>query len=271
LRFFDRAVALHSKSYLVWYYRAMISLRDRKGPGVPKQAEADFEECLRLNPHFAEGYRALADLLSLLKQNPERALALARRAVALKPTEAENRLTLGVVLLRMGKTAEATAEGQRALRLAQEVGERKDISRFLHAVHETQEAIASGQPVVYFGPLPAWSKNSLASHDPEPRSISGPLAGTGASGAPLATLVAEGIAQKVECNGRELTLVVASGDSEWHLHAADFIRIEYESAGTPPTNFSPCTSLEGRRITAHYVPAQARKDSGKLTRIDLER
>lgn len=268
LRYFDRAIALGSKSYQAWYYAAMLSLHDHKGPGVTKQAETDLEQCLALNPDFAEGYRALADLKSLLHQDPEQALKLARRAVALRPNAAENHLTLGVVLLRMKRPAEAAVAGRQALRLAKSAGERSNVLRFLKAVHETEEVIASAQPVVFFGPLPTLP-GELEAGSGRGMSRAEDLAGTASVKTKAATRVAEGVARKVECQGVELTFVLGPPDAEWHLHTNNYALIEYESAGRAPTDFSPCRELAGRRVLARYVPTKGAPRSGELTRIDL--
>jgi tetratricopeptide (TPR) repeat protein len=269
LRYFDRATALDSKNYQAWYFAAMLSLHYHKGPSVSRKAEIDLEQCLRLNPDFAEGYRALADLKSLLHQDPEQALQLARRAVALRPTTAANYLTLGVVLLRMKRPGEAAVAGQQALKLAKSTGERSNILRFLRAVHETEEVIASAQPVVFFGPLPTLAGEPLAG--PGGRvSRAEELPGTASGKAKATTREAVGVARKVECKGVELTFVLGPPGAEWHLHTDNYTLIEYESAGPAPTDFSPCRELAGRRVLARYVPAKGQPRSGELTRIDLQ-
>jgi tetratricopeptide (TPR) repeat protein len=276
LVWFDRAVDQRTSSYLAWYYRALLALRLRKGPGVNRQAESDLEECLRLNPRFAEGYRALADMKSLLKEDPDLAVKLARRAIALKRDAAENHLTLGVIYLRRKDTAAAETEGQRALALSRSEGERGNARRFLDVVAQTRAAIASGAAIVINAPAGGLSGDPLAaapvasSAPPaavSPGEVSGTLTTTPApDSSPAPGIAASGIAQQVKCRGRHLSLVLVSGGARLPLYAPDYTVLRYESTVATSAEFSPCTQLEGRHLTIHYLAAE-QKPGGQLTYI----
>src|SRR5207247_588676 len=67
-----------------------------------------------VDPAHPAANACLAELLA--ERSPDRAETLARRAVAAAPRDPAARVSLGVVLGAMGRTAEAAAETARAAR-----------------------------------------------------------------------------------------------------------------------------------------------------------
>ncbi len=77
---------------------------------------AQFERSLRLDPRMAAAYRGLSSLAGV-KGDAVRALALIRRAVNLAPSDADNRLFLGLALLKCGEEKAALIEIENAVDL----------------------------------------------------------------------------------------------------------------------------------------------------------
>ncbi|HEV2386826.1 MAG TPA: hypothetical protein VGS20_06170 [Candidatus Acidoferrales bacterium] len=274
LRWLDRAAGLDSRNYLVYYYRAMLSLGASDGPQVPDEARADLTKCIRLNPSFAEGYRALAQLDASRNQHLEDALDLARHADELDPGQTQNYLTIGMVLMRLGRPEAAAQEAQRAVSSARTPEDRQSAQQFLAQVGRIESAVREEGATVNAvpettlrGPMPS---PQPARRQPEAAPGAAPAQSPGSSQAAAGTL-ATGTAQDVKCAGPELRFRLATTAGNLDLHAADYTQLRYASTEPIADEFIPCTMLEGRRIAVRYRPASGRNNAGELTEIDLQR
>jgi Tfp pilus assembly protein PilF len=115
----QRATELNSKSYLTYYFAAMLNLQ--QPGGTPENwggAEASLEKAIALNPNFAPAYANLASLYSMRREAQEKALSAARRASELEPGTIAYSVTLGYVLMNMNRNDEARALAARLVAAA---------------------------------------------------------------------------------------------------------------------------------------------------------
>src|SRR5271168_1097503 len=104
------ATELDSKSFLTYYYAAVLNLQQARGmPDEWPKAEASLEKAIALNPNFAPAYASLSTLYLMHPENQAKALTAARHALQLEPGTLHYSINLGFVLLRMNKTEEARA------------------------------------------------------------------------------------------------------------------------------------------------------------------
>src|SRR5271163_1662856 len=104
------ATELDSKSFLTYYYAAVLNLQQARGmPDEWPKQEASLEKAIALNPNFAPAYSSLAMLYLMHKEDQEKALNAARHATQLEPGTLTYSINLGYVLLAMNKTEEARA------------------------------------------------------------------------------------------------------------------------------------------------------------------
>jgi tetratricopeptide (TPR) repeat protein len=114
----DLATRLNSRSFLTYYFSAMLNLQGAHGtPEVWPKAEASLEKAIALNPGFAPAYSSLAQLYSLHIETQEKAVAAARRAVELEPGNISYSINLGFVLLSTNNTNETDEARELASRL----------------------------------------------------------------------------------------------------------------------------------------------------------
>jgi tetratricopeptide (TPR) repeat protein len=267
LREFDHAITLNSRNFIAYYERAELVLREHSGTGGIEQAEADLNKCINLNTNFAEGYRALASLQAILGRNLAEALALARRAIELKPGSAENHLTAGEILLHEGEPEKAAAEGRQALLAARSGFERQRAQQFLNMVTQAETTLPSSLPAVITSTTT--SDRPVLHHRPAP--------GTPASVPPAAarrisgmTVTAQGVARRVRCRGRELEFLLMVNSTGIALHADDYSKLKLQiDGGYAPAQFAPCSALEGRHITVHFSVEHGDLAHATLTEIDL--
>src|SRR5665213_2011092 len=83
--------------------------------GRPQEALADCEQSLRDNPHYPEGYYSLGNTLHSLGRNPE-AVTAYQRALQLHPDYPDAENSLGVALADLGQAAAAVVHYQKAIR-----------------------------------------------------------------------------------------------------------------------------------------------------------
>jgi TPR repeat protein len=143
---YAKAVELGTTSPYAHYRLASLTWQ----PSPSREALTEIEQLLAravaLNTRYAAAYAWLGEVRTYLG-SPD-ALGLIRRAISLEPSEARHRLRAANVLLRQGKPAEARAEAQAALKMAETDEERRDAERLLEAAEKAgPEAVPPPAPV----------------------------------------------------------------------------------------------------------------------------
>lgn len=127
---YGKAAELGSANFYAHYRCAQL----RWSPALDKTALEEIGRSLNqsvtLNPDWASGYSYLAEVTIGLG-DAEKALGLARRAVALEPGESYHHATAARALGRLSRADEAVKEAEKALALADNPGERQRAEELL--------------------------------------------------------------------------------------------------------------------------------------------
>jgi predicted Zn-dependent protease len=116
-KWYGKATALDSESYLAQYYFALMTLRS--GTKVDDGAiESSLRQAIRLNPEFASAYDTLAMFYAVRHRRLDEAHELSLRAVELEPSQLGFRLNCAEVLAEERQFAEALGVLEEAMRLA---------------------------------------------------------------------------------------------------------------------------------------------------------
>jgi len=139
LRWFERAIAGDSKSFLAHYYHAALTLNELGTAEGAGQAEASLMRALRLNPYFAPAYVALARLYLKDDQKAERALEMVRKAMDIEPGNLSYQMMLGSVLVRLGRHDTAMAFAKTMERSARSQEEKNEVRSFVESLRQVEE------------------------------------------------------------------------------------------------------------------------------------
>jgi Flp pilus assembly protein TadD len=121
---YEKAVELKSENFLP--YLRLANMLRAQGPEATAARRALIEQSVALNDNFVQGQQALGGVLLQAGLFTE-ALAPARRAVELDPTQVSGHTTLANALARTGKKDEALAETKIAMSLARSDAERRSV------------------------------------------------------------------------------------------------------------------------------------------------
>jgi Tfp pilus assembly protein PilF len=108
--------------------------------GRAAEAESEYRAAIRLAPDFPPGYVNLAELLRATRTEAE-AEQMLRTGLTHVPASADLHFALGLSLVRARRTADATAELQRASDLAPEIG--RYAYTYAVALHDTGRPAAA--------------------------------------------------------------------------------------------------------------------------------
>ncbi len=144
LRWFERAIAGDSKSFLAHYYHATLTLNELGTADGAGQAEASLMRALRLNPYFAPAYVALARLYLRDDQKAERALEMVRKAVDIVPGNFSYQMMLGSVLVRLGRYDAAMAFAKTMEQGARSQEEKNRVRSFVESLRQVEERTGAG-------------------------------------------------------------------------------------------------------------------------------
>ena len=131
-----------SSNFYVYFREGSLRWQKDSSKEVLAEVAAAYTEAVRLNPDHAWAQNSLARALSDVEPG-ERAIAAARRAMALEPGVVAHRLALTQALFSAGKRDDAKLEAERSLALATEVNDRADAQRWIDYI---TRATAAAQP-----------------------------------------------------------------------------------------------------------------------------
>jgi tetratricopeptide (TPR) repeat protein len=244
----SRAVELDSTSFLVHYLHAILNMESGQTGESLAGVEESLHRCVRLNRDFAPGYALLAEVTASRSGDYEGALRLARRAVNLEPGVVGHRLTVGRLLVGMGKFDEAGAEGRRAVAAARSEGDRQIAQSFLDSLPR------AGTPT---GPAlsarPAGSE-APAGQPPERPTSEGIRIADGGARPDSRTVFVKGVITMMNClPSGELTFAVKTPAGTLTLRADAPDRVFLKKGEKFMQMDWNCGALE-IPVTVHYEP-----------------
>ena len=177
---YTKAAELESTNAYAYFRLAQLTSQPNASKETLAAIEQHLTKAVGFNTRFADAYAWLGEVRSYLG-NPD-GIALIRRAITLDPTEARYRLRAASVLMRQGKAAEARADAQAALSLAETDQERNEAQRLLDAATK-----AAAAPVPAAAATPAARPTPAAAASPEAAATSVAPAAAATPTAPAAT------------------------------------------------------------------------------------
>ncbi len=274
---FAEAVKLDSRSYLAHYYNALLTTANALDPDSIARAEASLRRALELNPQFGYAAAALAGLYAAQEDKLEEALPLAKRAVELNPSEVSHYLTLGGILLRLGRGDEAENAAHRALRAGKNPPETvlaqlflEDVRRFkehrAEMVRAETEARAARQE---------WERRREERKNAPAETAREELPPTASSPGPpespdgsLRTRVEGRIVESSCAPQGKMMLTIQLPQYKLELHADDFRKVEFLTGGRNLSAGSdPCRQILGLKARITYAIEESR--AGEIISIEL--
>jgi tetratricopeptide (TPR) repeat protein len=141
---FTKAVDLGSDNFYVYFWLAARTLEERLAPPALADVETQLKRVIELNPDFAPALDLLGNVM--VRQNRlVDALASARRAALLEPTEFSHRLVIAQILSRSSRPDEAGKAAQDALAFAHTEAQRQAVHQVVNSI-ATAAAAASSSP-----------------------------------------------------------------------------------------------------------------------------
>ena len=137
---YTKAAELESTNAYAYFRLAQLTWQPNASKETLAAIEQHLTKAVGFNTRFADAYAWLGEVRSYLG-NPD-GIGLIRRAITLDPTEARYRLRAASVLMSQGKAAEARADAQAALSLAETDQERNEAQRLLDAATKAAAAPA---------------------------------------------------------------------------------------------------------------------------------
>jgi tetratricopeptide (TPR) repeat protein len=133
---YAKAVELGSTNAYAHYRLAGLTWEPRPSRETLAAIEKCLARAIALNVRYAAAYAWLGEVRAYL--GTDNSIGLIRRAISLEPTEASHHLRAANVLLRAGKPAEAAADAQTALALADSDDDRRHAQELLDSIAKAQ-------------------------------------------------------------------------------------------------------------------------------------
>jgi tetratricopeptide (TPR) repeat protein len=122
---YAKAVELGTASAYAHYRLASLTWQRQPSPEIIAQVDALLLKAIERNTRYASAYAWLGEIRAFQNTDADAGLALIRRAISLEPTSPQHRLRAANVFLNLRNPAEARAQAQAALTLADDEIDRK--------------------------------------------------------------------------------------------------------------------------------------------------
>jgi tetratricopeptide (TPR) repeat protein len=264
-KWYAKAVALNSQSFVAQYYFGVLSLMEGEtGP----QVEASLRAAIRLNARFAPAYDALAGMYGRRHENLEEAHTLGVQAVQLEPGNMHYRIDVANILMEQQRFNDAV----RVLEAAKAVAKTPQEANIVEA--------RLGQAQLFKGEMEKAKKLVSEETTVEPVQSSstsaayqGPVYKHPTEKPHGKTLVAQGVIHGVKCSyPAVIELQVAGAKSTVKLYNNNYYQIEFSALNfTPQGDIHPCSDLEGSKAKVQYFTTADETVDGQIIGIELSK
>lgn len=266
-RSYTEAVALHSTSFLAWYYAAVLTLRS--GNHDDPAIGTDLEQSLKLNPDFAPANNALSNYYAAMNKDLDEALRLSLLAITLEPDNFSYRLNNASLHTQRKELPSALAVLEAARPFAHTPAELAELNARINEVHlyQNQLAAPAAAPPATTITVPSSEPEAKAatfvSRDDNPHYPDMPFTG------PRHT--AKGILHNVQCTYPTiLTLTVDSGAKPIALYTNHMYKIDYWVSFYPKGGLDPC-KIEGMKAVVTYTDVKDARVVGQIVSIEVNK
>ncbi len=300
-KWYGEAVALHSTSYLAYYYFGSLSLQLGKG-GADALADdsvgASLQEAVKLNPRFAPALDALAHFDAVHEQTDE-AVQMELRAVGEDPKNVFYRLNAAQIRVQRKDYDAAISILQATLPIAQTPEDRErvhsrleSLRQYVASVKENANRAGPAAKMVEVhesgtatGPVHGAGADPHSGPAPDPmvtdkagrpltkltRMIDSPNLPTGPPSGPhrkvagvlgnIGCFYPKGLLLNVNVSGKSLTLY--SND----MYSIPFTAVNF----TPKRELNPCQEFEGMKASVVYAAVTDQPVAGQIVSMELSK
>jgi tetratricopeptide (TPR) repeat protein len=262
----SKAIALGSSSFMAFYCRGVLQLRDlSESEESTENARVALEKAARLNPMYAPTFEALTQAYSRSAGTQGKALEAAETAVKLDPESRSYQTNLAYVLLNNARAADARVVADRLTATASSQEEKRTARSVLNAIDEEQQwekESAEDAALLQGGDgFAAMASDSSAT-------ISHPAISRRRLGPPE-WMAVEGAIAAIDCaRSPEVTLTLNLPRGPMDFHAVDVGRLGVSgvsSASVPA--LGNCKEWGGKRVKVWFRLAQGKEYLGEIIRI----
>jgi tetratricopeptide (TPR) repeat protein len=263
---YTEAAALHSTSFLTWYYASVLTLRS--GEHDDPSIETNLQQSLKLNPDFAPANNALSDYYASGHKNLDQALTLSILAVMEEPDNIEYRINNASLHMQRNEIPSAIAVLEAARPFARTPAEVAILNARIDQIHRYQDqlAAAAANPVTTATTITTVSDArtvTTAPADDDPHYPDAPPSG------PHHT--ATGILHNVQCAYPTiLTLTVDGGAKPVALYTNHVYKIDYWVTFYPKGGLDPC-KIEGMKGVVTYTLVKDPRVAGQIVSIRVSK
>jgi tetratricopeptide (TPR) repeat protein len=263
---YTEAAALHSTSFLTWYYASVLTLRS--GEHDDPSIETNLQQSLKLNPDFAPANNALSDYYTSGHKNLDQALTLSILAVMEEPDNIEYRINNASLHMQRNEIPSAIAVLEAARPFARTPAEVAILNARIDQIHRYQDqpAAAVANPVTTATTITTVSDArtvTTAPADDDPHYPDAPPSG------PHHT--ATGILHNVQCAYPTiLTLTVDGGAKPVALYTNHVYKIDYWVTFYPKGGLDPC-KIEGMKGVVTYTLVKDPRVAGQIVSIRVSK
>ena len=265
---YTEAVALHSTSYLAWYYAATLTLRsgNHQDPAI----ETDLQQCLKLNPTFAPAEDALAGYYGAMNKNLDDALHLSVLAITQDPNNLNFRLNNASLHMQRKEIPSAISVLEAARPFAHSPAEVAELNARIEQVHRYQDQLNAANTSIPSGAVTTVAASSsggkpvtYVAADEDPHYPDTPPAGP--------HHIARGVLHNVTCTYPTILTFTVQGAKSVALYTNHMYKIEY-SAGNfyPKGGLDPC-KIEGMKAVVTYTDVNDPRVGGQIIAVEVDK
>jgi tetratricopeptide (TPR) repeat protein len=279
---YGEAVALHSTSFLAYFYYAVLSLQT--GTGTETDIEDSLRQSLKLNPGYGPANDALARLYGMHHKNLDEAVMLSVAAVQSDPTNVSYRINNAQIHMERNEIPSALSVLATARTIATSLNETaeidlraEEIKRYqaqLERMHSPVSTTSDDGTVVTttssvdISSATAPSEKSVVpapALDDDPHYPAGPPTGP--------RHLVRGTLHNVHCSYPTILSFSIDGPGQHTtLYTNNMYKIEYTAGKLPPTkSLNPCTDFEGMTGSVIYSAVSDKRVAGQIISIQVSR
>jgi tetratricopeptide (TPR) repeat protein len=274
---FAKAVPQTPPNYLPYYMAAMLRSRTSSGASGPADSLAELDKVIQMNPRFAPAYAVAANLYSRDPNQHDKAVSMGKQAVLLDPANLNYATSYGLVLVNVGKTADARNLAAMIDKAAHTSHDRAN----LQALHRAVSARESYDARVAAYAARRGAKQPLSvivSGDNDSSAPASTTSDTSESPPPSAAkhhhttdYFLEGTIQKMDCTqGDTSRLYLLVDKTTMKFRVGDLNDVDMTVAKTgDDANVPPCPDWKGHRVKIFFRQVLNKDYAGDLVAVEF--
>jgi hypothetical protein len=255
----------------------MLRSRTITGPSGPADSLAELDKVIQMNPKFAPAYAIAANLYYRDPQQHDKAVSMGKQAALLDPANLDYATSYGLVLVNVGKTAEAKNLAAQLDKAAHTPHDRANLQALQRAVsaRESYDARVAAYAAQRGANQPL---SVIVSGGSDSSSPAGTTSDTAESLPPPAVKrhyttdsFLEGTIQKMDCTeGDTSRLYLLVDKTALKFRVGDLNDVDMTSAKTgDDADVPPCSDWKGHRVKVFFRQVTNKDYAGDLVAVEF--